>query len=77
MDMNNTRSTKGGCRRVMDNDYSFQLHDHDIKGKEGLVHVSQMDTTRRRILTAKDVVKRDQEVFVKVIYISCKNGTHM
>ncbi|KAI7727176.1 hypothetical protein M8C21_026989, partial [Ambrosia artemisiifolia] len=41
---------------------------NDIRGKEGLVHVSQMAT--RRIANAKDVVKRDQEVFVKVISIS-------
>ncbi|GKA25971.1 probable pre-mRNA-splicing factor ATP-dependent RNA helicase DEAH5 [Tanacetum coccineum] len=33
----------------------------DVKGKEGLVHVSQI---------AKDMVKRDQEVFVKVISVS-------
>ncbi|PQQ01437.1 hypothetical protein Pyn_24102 [Prunus yedoensis var. nudiflora] len=34
----------------------------------GLVHVSHVET--RRISNAKDVVKRDQEVYVKVISIS-------
>ncbi|KAK9073702.1 hypothetical protein SSX86_006296 [Deinandra increscens subsp. villosa] len=57
---------KGRVTRVMDSGCFVQLH--DIKGKEGLVHVSQMAT--RRIANAKDVVKRDQEVFVKVISIS-------
>ncbi|PIN10053.1 RNA helicase [Handroanthus impetiginosus] len=40
----------------------------EFRGKEGLVHVSQMAS--RRIANAKDVVKRDQEVYVKVISIS-------
>ncbi|XP_023756999.1 probable pre-mRNA-splicing factor ATP-dependent RNA helicase DEAH5 [Lactuca sativa] len=57
---------KGRVSRVMDSGCFVQLH--EIKGKEGLVHVSQMAT--RRIPNAKDVVKRDQEVFVKVISIS-------
>ncbi|KAI3754182.1 hypothetical protein L1987_53960 [Smallanthus sonchifolius] len=57
---------KGKVTRVMDSGCFVQLH--DIRGKEGLVHVSQMAT--RRIANAKDVVKRDQEVFVKVISIS-------
>ncbi|KAI3710655.1 hypothetical protein L2E82_40444 [Cichorium intybus] len=57
---------KGRVSRVMDSGCFVQLH--DIKGKEGLVHVSQMAT--RRIANAKDVVKRDEEVFVKVISIS-------
>ncbi|KVH93972.1 probable pre-mRNA-splicing factor ATP-dependent RNA helicase DEAH5 [Cynara cardunculus var. scolymus] len=57
---------KGRVSRVMDSGCFVQLS--DIKGKEGLVHVSQMAT--RRISNAKDVVKRDQEVFVKVIAIS-------
>ncbi|KAL4563815.1 hypothetical protein LXL04_027861 [Taraxacum kok-saghyz] len=57
---------KGRVSRVMDSGCFVQLL--DIKGKEGLVHVSQMAT--RRIANAKDVVKRDQEVFVKVISIS-------
>ncbi|CAA6665768.1 unnamed protein product [Spirodela intermedia] len=41
---------------------------NDFRGKEGLVHVSQMAT--RRIANAKEVIKRDQEVFVKVISVS-------
>ncbi|KAM0037280.1 putative RNA helicase [Helianthus debilis subsp. tardiflorus] len=57
---------KGRVTRVMDSGCFVQLN--DIRGKEGLVHVSQMAT--RRIANAKDVVKRDQEVFVKVISIS-------
>ncbi|KAJ0799665.1 putative RNA helicase [Helianthus annuus] len=57
---------KGRVTRVMDSGCFVQLS--DIRGKEGLVHVSQMAT--RRIANAKDVVKRDQEVFVKVISIS-------
>lgn len=57
---------KGRVTRVMDTGCFVQLT--DVKGKEGLVHVSQMAT--RRIANAKDVVKRDQEVFVKVISIS-------
>lgn len=57
---------KGRVSRVMDTGCFVQLN--DIRGKEGLVHVSQMAT--RRIANAKDVVKRDQEVFVKVISIS-------
>ncbi|OMO53132.1 hypothetical protein CCACVL1_28867 [Corchorus capsularis] len=40
----------------------------ELRGKEGLVHVSQIAT--RRLSSAKDVVKRDQEVYVKVISIS-------
>ncbi|KAL0283914.1 UNVERIFIED_CONTAM: putative pre-splicing factor ATP-dependent RNA helicase DEAH5 [Sesamum angustifolium] len=44
---------------------------HEFRGKEGLVHVSQMAT--RRITNAKDVVKRDQEVYVKVISVSGNN----
>ncbi|KAL6523614.1 hypothetical protein OROGR_017217 [Orobanche gracilis] len=44
---------------------------HEFRGKEGLVHVSQMAT--RRISTAKDVIKRDQEVYVKVISVSGNN----
>lgn len=39
-----------------------------FRGKVGLVHVSQM--ANRRIANAKDVVKRDQEVYVKVISVS-------
>ncbi|KAL1531186.1 RNA helicase [Salvia divinorum] len=44
---------------------------HNFRGKEGLVHVSQMET--RRISNAKDIVKRDQEVFLKVISVSGNN----
>lgn len=57
---------KGRVSRVMDSGCFVQLQ--DFKGKEGLVHVSQMAT--RRIANAKDVAKRDQEVYVKVISIS-------
>ncbi|KAB1203687.1 putative pre-mRNA-splicing factor ATP-dependent RNA helicase [Morella rubra] len=57
---------KGRVSRVMDTGCFVQLN--DLKGKEGLVHVSQMAT--RRIANAKDVVKRDQEVYVKVISMS-------
>ncbi|WCJ44821.1 ATP-dependent RNA helicase putative [Euphorbia peplus] len=57
---------KGRVSRVMDSGCFVQLN--DIRGKEGLVHVSQIAT--RRIGNAKDVVKRDQEVYVKVISIS-------
>ncbi|CAM8879472.1 unnamed protein product [Rhodiola kirilowii] len=57
---------KGRVTRVMETGCFVQLS--DFKGKEGLVHVSQMAT--RRIGNAKDVVKRDQEVFVKVISLS-------
>lgn len=60
---------KGRVSRVMDKGCFVQFH--DFKGKEGLVHVSQMAT--RRITSAKDVVKRDQEVFVKVISMSGTN----
>ncbi|CAM8876327.1 unnamed protein product [Rhodiola kirilowii] len=57
---------KGRVTRVMETGCFVQLN--DFKGKEGLVHVSQMAT--RRIGNAKDVVKRDQDVFVKVISLS-------
>ncbi|KAI8000833.1 putative pre-mRNA-splicing factor ATP-dependent RNA helicase DEAH5 [Camellia lanceoleosa] len=40
----------------------------DFRGKEGLVHVSQI--ANRRISNTKDFVKRDQEVYVKVISVS-------
>ncbi|KAK8641652.1 hypothetical protein V6N13_011036 [Hibiscus sabdariffa] len=50
----------------MDSGCFVQLN--EFRGKEGLVHVSQMAT--RRIANAKDVVKRDQEVYVKVISVS-------
>ncbi|XP_004243751.1 probable pre-mRNA-splicing factor ATP-dependent RNA helicase DEAH5 [Solanum lycopersicum] len=57
---------KGRVSRVMDSGCFVQLS--DFRGKEGLVHVSQLAT--RRVTNAKDLVKRDQEVFVKVISIS-------
>lgn len=57
---------KGRVSRVMESGAFVQLS--DLRGKEGLVHVSQMAT--RRISNAKDVVKRDQEVYVKVISVS-------
>ncbi|KAJ4834822.1 hypothetical protein Tsubulata_050516, partial [Turnera subulata] len=57
---------KGRVFRVMDSGCFVQLN--DFRGKEGLVHVSQI--ANRRISNAKDVVRRDQEVFVKVISVS-------
>ncbi|KAL7167887.1 hypothetical protein ACSBR2_038344 [Camellia fascicularis] len=57
---------KGRVSRVMDTGCFVQLN--DFRGKEGLVHVSQM--ANRRIGNTKDVVKRDQEVYVKVISMS-------
>ncbi|XP_051132111.1 probable pre-mRNA-splicing factor ATP-dependent RNA helicase DEAH5 [Andrographis paniculata] len=60
---------KGRVSRVMDKGCFVQFQ--DFRGKEGLVHVSQMAT--RRITNAKDVVKRDQEVYVKVISVSGNN----
>ncbi|KAL6534995.1 hypothetical protein OROHE_013049 [Orobanche hederae] len=60
---------KGRVSRVMDKGCFVQFH--EFRGKEGLVHVSQMAT--RRISNAKDVIKRDQEVYVKVISVSGNN----
>ncbi|KAI3443623.1 hypothetical protein Pfo_000288 [Paulownia fortunei] len=60
---------KGRVSRVMDKGCFVQFN--AFRGKEGLVHVSQMAT--RRITNAKDVVKRDQEVYVKVISVSGNN----
>ncbi|CAK9144132.1 unnamed protein product [Ilex paraguariensis] len=57
---------KGRVSRVMDTGCFVQLN--DCRGKEGLVHVSQIAT--RRVTNAKDIVKRDQEVYVKVISVS-------
>ncbi|KAG6499152.1 probable pre-mRNA-splicing factor ATP-dependent RNA helicase DEAH5 [Zingiber officinale] len=54
---------KGRVSRVMDIGCFVQLN--DLRGKEGLVHVSQI--AGRRIANANDAVKRGQEVFVKVI----------
>ncbi|XP_058095795.1 probable pre-mRNA-splicing factor ATP-dependent RNA helicase DEAH5 [Magnolia sinica] len=56
----------GRVSRVMDTGCFVQLN--DFRGKEGLVHVSQIAS--RRVANAKDFVKRDQEVFVKVISVS-------
>ncbi|KAE9464457.1 hypothetical protein C3L33_03557, partial [Rhododendron williamsianum] len=56
---------KGRVSRVMETGCFVQLS--EFRGKEGLVHVSQIAT--RRIGNAKDVVKRDQEVHVKVISV--------
>ncbi|KAF9588436.1 hypothetical protein IFM89_010195 [Coptis chinensis] len=55
----------GKVSRVMETGCFVQLN--DFRGKEGLVHVSQLASRRRRIPNAKDVVKRGQDVFVKVI----------
>nr|GMD50516.1 probable pre-mRNA-splicing factor ATP-dependent RNA helicase DEAH5 [Ipomoea batatas] len=60
------RVYKGRVSRVMDTGCFVQLD--EFRGKEGLVHVSQMAT--RRVANAKDLVKRDQEVYVKVISVS-------
>ncbi|PWA73424.1 DNA/RNA helicase, ATP-dependent, DEAH-box type, conserved site-containing protein [Artemisia annua] len=57
---------RGRVTRIMEHGCFVEIL--DVKGKEGLVHVSQMAT--RRVANAKDVVKRDQEVFVKVISVS-------
>ncbi|KAF3321112.1 putative pre-mRNA-splicing factor ATP-dependent RNA helicase [Carex littledalei] len=57
---------RGRVTRVMDSGCFVQLS--DLRGKEGLVHISQI--AARRVLNAKELVKRDQEVFVKVISIS-------
>ncbi|KAK9150108.1 hypothetical protein Syun_008417 [Stephania yunnanensis] len=53
----------GRVTRVMDSGCFVQLS--DFKGKEGLVHISMI--ANRRVANAKDFVKRDQEVFVKVV----------
>ncbi|XP_008808919.1 probable pre-mRNA-splicing factor ATP-dependent RNA helicase DEAH5 isoform X1 [Phoenix dactylifera] len=57
---------KGRVSRVMDTGCFVQLN--DFRGKEGLVHVSQI--ANKRVANAKDAVKRDQEAFVKVISVS-------
>ncbi|KAI3977768.1 hypothetical protein MKX01_039831 [Papaver californicum] len=58
----------GRVARVMDTGCFVSLN--DFRGKEGLVHISQMAT--RRVANAKEVVKRDQSVFVKVISLSAQ-----
>ncbi|XP_031279460.1 probable pre-mRNA-splicing factor ATP-dependent RNA helicase DEAH5 [Pistacia vera] len=57
---------KGTVSRVMETGCFVELR--DFKGKEGLVHVSQI--SRRRIGNAKDVLQPYQEVYVKVISVS-------
>ncbi|KAF7053583.1 hypothetical protein CFC21_061471 [Triticum aestivum] len=57
---------RGRVTRVMDTGCFVKLE--DVRGGcEGLVHVSQMAS--RRVANAKEVVKRDQEVFVKVVSV--------
>ncbi|KAF5204866.1 Atp-dependent rna helicase dhx8 [Thalictrum thalictroides] len=56
----------GRVKKVMDTGYFVELN--DFRGKEGLVHVSQM--ANKRVSSGKDVVKRGEEVFVKVISMS-------
>ncbi|XP_072977780.1 probable pre-mRNA-splicing factor ATP-dependent RNA helicase DEAH5 [Typha angustifolia] len=60
------RVYKGRVSRVMDTGCFVQLT--DLRGKEGLVHISQISS--KRVANAKEAVKRDQEVFVKVISVS-------
>ncbi|KAJ0881939.1 putative RNA helicase [Helianthus annuus] len=60
------RVYEGRVSRVMDSGCFVRIG--DIDGKEGVVHVSQMSTGR--VLNAKDAVKLDQKVFVKVISVS-------
>ncbi|CAH2053872.1 unnamed protein product [Thlaspi arvense] len=57
---------RGRVTRVMDSGCFVQLD--RLRGKEGLVHVSQMSS--RRVEKARDFVKRGMEVFVKLISIS-------
>ncbi|XP_020581765.1 probable pre-mRNA-splicing factor ATP-dependent RNA helicase DEAH5 isoform X3 [Phalaenopsis equestris] len=59
---------KGKVLRLMDNGCFVELS--DFRGKEGLVHVSQI--ANRRVTNAKDEVKRGQDVYVKVISVSGK-----
>lgn len=60
------RVYKGRVARVMASGCFVRLS--GFRGKEGLVHVSQI--ANRRISNAKNVVRRDDEVYVKVISIS-------
>ncbi|KAK9941381.1 hypothetical protein M0R45_017987 [Rubus argutus] len=57
---------KGRVTRVMDAGCFVELT--SFRGKEGMVHVSQI--TNRRLRNAKDVVKKEQQVYVKVVSIS-------
>ncbi|KNA05186.1 hypothetical protein SOVF_192680 [Spinacia oleracea] len=61
-----TRVYKGKVSKVMSMGCFVQLQ--DFRGKEGLVHVSEI--ANRRIADPKDVVKRGQDVYVKVISVS-------
>ncbi|KAG8070541.1 hypothetical protein GUJ93_ZPchr0006g44786 [Zizania palustris] len=57
---------QGRVTRVMDTGCFVRLEGvHG--GREGLVHVSQM--ANKRVANAKEVVKRDQEVYVKVVSV--------
>ncbi|XP_052142753.1 probable pre-mRNA-splicing factor ATP-dependent RNA helicase DEAH5 [Oryza glaberrima] len=57
---------RGRVTRVMDTGCFVRLE--DVRGgREGLVHISQMAT--RRVANAKEMVKRDQEVYVKVVSV--------
>ncbi|KAI3898080.1 hypothetical protein MKW92_049883, partial [Papaver armeniacum] len=56
----------GRVASVMDTGCFVSLN--DFRGKEGLVHVLQM--ANPRVTNAKEVVKRDQSVFVKVISLA-------
>ncbi|WVZ76024.1 hypothetical protein U9M48_024029 [Paspalum notatum var. saurae] len=57
---------RGRVARVMDTGCFVRLE--DVRGGcEGLVHVSQMAS--RRVANAKEAVKRDQEVYVKVVSV--------
>ncbi|GJU35082.1 hypothetical protein Tco_1183436 [Tanacetum coccineum] len=49
-------------------DHTYFVDILDMKGKARSVRVSRIVT--RRVASAKDMVKRDQEVFVKVILVS-------
>ncbi|KAI4382005.1 hypothetical protein MLD38_008020 [Melastoma candidum] len=57
---------RGRVSRVMGSGCFVQLN--DFRGKEGLVHISQI--SNQKSVNVKDVVKIDQEVFVKVISVS-------
>ncbi|XP_062223463.1 probable pre-mRNA-splicing factor ATP-dependent RNA helicase DEAH5 [Phragmites australis] len=57
---------RGRVTRVMDTGCFVRLEGVQ-GGREGLVHVSQMAS--RRVANAKEVVKRDQEVYVKVVSV--------
>ncbi|KAF0935567.1 hypothetical protein E2562_034440, partial [Oryza meyeriana var. granulata] len=57
---------RGRVTRVMDTGCFVRLE--DVRGgREGLVHISQMAS--RRVANAKEMVKRDQEVYVKVVSV--------